>query len=310
LASGISFGLTGIISWLICIYTGNRNLFFAEEFRMGFKLKVFFTVFLSILIFSITFAGPSTLPNSPNGETVAIDTPLFSIEGNVLDENGKPIAGASVRLDGTHMGGPADEKGCFKISKIPGGKYDLSASAVGYHKSILHSLILPSDSSQTIVIPMIAADIKAETLWVNQLPSNVDNSLYTIEGTVFDENGKPIPFASVRIEGTKLGSAADDNGNFKIINVPYGLYDLSATAIGYNKNTIRCLEIPSDLSLATIIRLQSGTVEVEVHWVMKRAYVVDKYSTTNSWSANSEKLSASPARTINQALGACPGLSR
>src|SRR5829696_7938849 len=38
----------------------------------------------------------------------------------------------------------------------------------------------------------------------------------TITGQVTDQNGSPIPFASILIKGTKLGASADQSGNFSI----------------------------------------------------------------------------------------------
>ena len=39
----------------------------------------------------------------------------------------------------------------------------------------------------------------------------------TITGTVVDENGAPIPGATVQLKGTRAGSAADNSGVFKIL---------------------------------------------------------------------------------------------
>ncbi len=38
----------------------------------------------------------------------------------------------------------------------------------------------------------------------------------TITGQVLDENGKPVPFATIQIKGDATGTAADANGNFKV----------------------------------------------------------------------------------------------
>src|SRR6185436_2198096 len=39
----------------------------------------------------------------------------------------------------------------------------------------------------------------------------------TITGTVTDENGAPVQGASVKIKGTRVGVAADNNGVFRIL---------------------------------------------------------------------------------------------
>ena len=55
-----------------------------------------------------------------------------------------------------------------------------------------------------------------------------------IKGTVTSD-GIPVPFANVYLEGTTLGAAADDDGNYLLQNVPAGTYRLRATVLGYLK---------------------------------------------------------------------------
>ena len=54
-------------------------------------------------------------------------------------------------------------------------------------------------------------------------------------GTVFDgDNGDPILFTNVVVEGTTLGSVTDVNGFYAIPNIPLGTYQLICTSIGYD----------------------------------------------------------------------------
>lgn len=55
----------------------------------------------------------------------------------------------------------------------------------------------------------------------------------TVKGKVTDEQGEGIPLAQVLIEGTTMGDAADDNGEYMIENVPPGTYTLRTRVIGY-----------------------------------------------------------------------------
>lgn len=45
--------------------------------------------------------------------------------------------------------------------------------------------------------------------------------------------GKHIPFANVVLVGTTIGTATDETGHYRILNVPEGTYTVLATAIGY-----------------------------------------------------------------------------
>ena len=60
--------------------------------------------------------------------------PMFlmgqSIVGNVSGE-GKPLVGANVAVDGTDLGGVTNENGSYSI-EVPAGKYDITASYIGY----------------------------------------------------------------------------------------------------------------------------------------------------------------------------------
>ena len=55
-----------------------------------------------------------------------------------------------------------------------------------------------------------------------------------VKGRVFDsKNNEPIPFANVVIWKTSIGTAADENGYFRIENVPLGFNRLEVSSIGY-----------------------------------------------------------------------------
>jgi len=46
-------------------------------------------------------------------------------------------------------------------------------------------------------------------------------------------NGEHIPFATVTIKGTTIGTAADATGHFKLVNLPLGKQIVIITAVGY-----------------------------------------------------------------------------
>ncbi len=55
----------------------------------------------------------------------------------------------------------------------------------------------------------------------------------SISGKIVDEHNQPLPGATVTIDGTTLGGAADVNGNYKISGLKAGSYDLTAKFVGY-----------------------------------------------------------------------------
>ena len=55
-----------------------------------------------------------------------------AVAGTVTDEAGRPLAGASVRVEGTGLGAAADEAGAFRLDTVPAGAQTLVVSLVGY----------------------------------------------------------------------------------------------------------------------------------------------------------------------------------
>ena len=55
-----------------------------------------------------------------------------------------------------------------------------------------------------------------------------------IKGRVFDPiTNEGVPFANVVIQGASIGAVTDFDGNYEITGISPGLYNLSASSIGY-----------------------------------------------------------------------------
>lgn len=54
-----------------------------------------------------------------------------------------------------------------------------------------------------------------------------------IRGTVMDNNNQPIPFASVVVKGTNIGTTANGDGSYRLGNLPKGNVSIRASFIGY-----------------------------------------------------------------------------
>src|ERR1044072_245536 len=59
----------------------------------------------------------------------------------------------------------------------------------------------------------------------------------TITGKVTDENGNPIPNASVTVKGTSFGTTSKDDGTFSL-TIPAGSKTLSFSAVGMAEQDI------------------------------------------------------------------------
>lgn len=105
-----------------------------------------------------------------------------------------------------------------------------------------------------------------------------------IEGTVIDgDTGDPLPGASVALVGTQLGTITDIDGNYFIIGVPVGTYDVQASFVGYSSSVIASVEVSSgytaqdiDFTLRAGVELDEIVVEYERPLIQKDAIGVPK----------------------------------
>lgn len=55
----------------------------------------------------------------------------------------------------------------------------------------------------------------------------------SLNGTIKENNGSPVPYSTVTLKGTKYGAATDDKGHFSIKKIPVGTYELVFSGIGF-----------------------------------------------------------------------------
>lgn len=78
----------------------------------------------------------------------------------------------------------------------------------------------------------------------------------TVKGSVVDStNGKPLEGVNVFISGTKVGTATDSLGNYRLRRIPVGTQKLVVSSIGYGKTTIK-ISITPDESRTMDFRLK------------------------------------------------------
>ena len=72
----------------------------------------------------------------------------------------------------------------------------------------------------------------------------------------------PVPFANVYLEGTSIGTASDENGNYQLQNIPIGTYILKVTAMGYFSDSSKITIIDNE-TIQKSIFLKMSTQQLE-----------------------------------------------
>ena len=92
-----------------------------------------------------------------------------------------------------------------------------------------------------------------------------------IAGVVRDNQGKPLPGANVIIAGTRMGGSADAEGAYFIINLDPGIYELTASLVGFNKQSQTGVSVKVDFTTPVDFELQETSLELgEIRVVAKR----------------------------------------
>ena len=159
--------------------------------------------------------------------------------GRILNDSGKPIAGASVTLAGIRYTVRTDSLGQFRLSGQPGSTLSLSLKADGFR-----------DDTAAVVLQRGRAVTRDFTLVSEQTPPPEANpSDRAIRGRVVTADGEPIAYANVQLNGaTRL--VTDDSGRFIAPTQGTGSLTIIARRIGYTPAEVRLPAMPD-----TAIRL-------------------------------------------------------
>ncbi len=129
-----------------------------------------------------------------------------------------------------------------------------------------------------------------------------------IVGHVADTKGEHIPFATIVLKNTTIGSATDETGHFNLINMPVGKFVVKASAIGY-KPQEKEVELKADVTVEIKFELEEDILGIEQ--VVVTADRNDKRRTEASVIVNTitpRIFEVAQTATISDGLNFCPGL--
>ncbi|NUO79373.1 TonB-dependent receptor [candidate division KSB1 bacterium] len=130
-----------------------------------------------------------------------------------------------------------------------------------------------------------------------------------IKGKVVDrETNEPLPGANVVIMGTTYGTATDVTGEFVILNVPVGVYELKASYIGYREVKIENIRVNSGLTTELDFKLPSEALEVNAVTIVAERPLVNQNATNVTRIQSYDDFKNIPVRTVNSVVALQPGV--
>jgi outer membrane receptor protein involved in Fe transport len=138
----------------------------------------------------------------------------------------------------------------------------------------------------------------------------------SIEGQVTDPDGKVVPNATITVSGSNLISAqtaqTDDQGRYRVLNLPPGRYTVSVGAVsGFGETSRENIEVNLSRTSAADIQMRLSGATAEVTITDTSGATVDVSSNTTGTNVSSEQFSNLPTqRTVQSLYTIAPSVSR
>jgi len=130
-----------------------------------------------------------------------------------------------------------------------------------------------------------------------------------LAGKVTDATtGEALVGANVMIIGTTLGSAADLDGNYAILNIPPGIYSVKVSYLGYQPNILNEVRIVVDQTTLIDFRLIGETIKVDEVVVTAKTPLIQRDLTSSKSVISREKIEALPVATFTELLALQAGV--
>ena len=122
----------------------------------------------------------------------------------------------------------------------------------------------------------------------------------TIRGKVSDEDSMELPGATIYLPALGVGAAADVSGNFIILNIPVGKYDVVVQMVGYQKKTYKEIHVVMDQTVWLNPTLPVAAVEGDEVEVLGTRPLVERGSTSKKITVDKEAIQSLPIRDMSE----------
>ena len=120
------------------------------------------------------------------------------LSGLVFDSNTKePLIGCNVIIKNTSLGTATDLNGSFLIMDIAPGKYSVSITMIGYSDYIINDLVINSDLTTTLNIPMSISALEGAVVVVSADENRINKNLTSTTAIITSEAIDKLPVTEI-----------------------------------------------------------------------------------------------------------------
>ena len=130
-----------------------------------------------------------------------------------------------------------------------------------------------------------------------------------ISGKVTDaKTGEPIFGVNIILVGTKMGGATGMEGDYFIINIPPGIYQLQPSMIGYSSVTIQNIRVSVDQTTTIDFTLSEKAIELNDIIVTVQKPIVQKDLTSTEAKISGDQISMLPLEDVQSVVNLQAGV--
>jgi len=122
----------------------------------------------------------------------------------------------------------------------------------------------------------------------------------TIRGKVTDLDGVPLAGANIVLPDIDNGAAADMEGNYIILNIPVGEYDVVAQMMGYEKQRVTEVNVVMDQTTWLNFKLDIDNVDLDEVVIVGTRPLVEKGTTSKKITVDKEAIQTLPIRDLSE----------
>ena len=194
-------------------------------------------------------AFPDSLPAGTTG----------TVAGRVTDQEGRPVAAATIQVVGTRLGAFADAEGSFTILNVSPGTYEVRASRLGFTPVTISGVIVSADQTARLEFKMGDTTLQAEEVVVVAARPPVDLKVTSSQSTLTTEEIESLPVQDLD-DVVNLQAGVVD-GHFRGGREGEVQYQVDGVSVNNAFDNSSSLKI--DRSLLQEVQVISGTFDAE-----------------------------------------------
>lgn len=205
------------------------------------------------------------------------------IVGFVTDNNGEPLPGVTVIIDGTTQGAAATLDGYFQILNVKPGEYTLRASYVGFATSLIENVEVNINLTTEVDIVMVEETIEGEEVVVIAERPVVQKDVASSQSNISRESLDALPIASVTdavglqagVQGLSVRGSGSDEVSFNLNGFALRSERNNSPFTGISITSIENVQVQTGGFSAEYGDLRSGLINVTSKEGERDRYTLD-----------------------------------